>query len=181
MTTARALLRMRSSMSGSLAEVISDVNRQLSRDVEESGHFMTLFYGELDRARLRLRWVNAGHDPGILYDSGSGEFHELKGRGMALGVMDDAEYIESEKEILPGHVLTIGTDGIWEMHNAQGEMFGKDRLKSIIKACSEASAAEIVGNIMTSLEQFHYPLDKEDDVTVVVIKIVDMSAECAYP
>jgi sigma-B regulation protein RsbU (phosphoserine phosphatase) len=180
MTTARALLRMRSSMSGSLAEVISDVNRQLSRDVEESGHFMTLFYGELDRARLRLRWVNAGHDPAILYDSSSDGFLELKGRGIALGVMDDAEYIEAEKDVLPGYILTIGTDGIWEMHNAQGEMFGRDRLKSVIRSCSEASAAEIVENIMTSLEQFRYPLDKEDDVTVVVIKIVDISAGCAH-
>ncbi|MDO9111264.1 MAG: SpoIIE family protein phosphatase, partial [Desulfatirhabdiaceae bacterium] len=62
MTTARALLRMRSSMSGSTAQVVSDVNRQLSRDVEDSGQFMTLFYGELDRASLQLRWVNAGHD-----------------------------------------------------------------------------------------------------------------------
>jgi sigma-B regulation protein RsbU (phosphoserine phosphatase) len=62
MTTARALLRMRSSMSGSTAQVVSDVNRQLSRDVEDSGQFMTLFYSELDRASLQLRWVNAGHD-----------------------------------------------------------------------------------------------------------------------
>lgn len=178
MTTARALLRMRSSISGSLADIISDVNRQLSRDVEESGHFMTLFYGELDRTRLRLRWVNAGHDPAILYDAGSGEFHELKGRGMALGVMDDAAYIEYEKEVRPGNILTIGTDGIWEMHNAKGEMFGKDRLKSVIEACADSSAAEIVENIMTDLEQFHYPLDREDDITVVVIKIVDISTRC---
>ena len=69
MTTARALLRMRSSMSGSAAQVISDVNRQLSWDVEDSGQFMTLFYGELDRASLQLRWVNAGHDPAFLFDT----------------------------------------------------------------------------------------------------------------
>jgi sigma-B regulation protein RsbU (phosphoserine phosphatase) len=80
MTTARALLRMRSSMSGSLAQVISDVNRQLSRDVEDSGQFMTLFYGELDRASLQLRWVNAGHDPALLFDTHTGQFQELKGK-----------------------------------------------------------------------------------------------------
>lgn len=177
MTTARALLRMRSSMSGSAAQVISDVNRQLSRDVEDSGHFMTLFYGELDRASLQLRWVNAGHDPAFLFDTHTRQFQELKGKGMALGVFDDSVYVQSERELLPGQSLIIGTDGIWEMHNSEGEMFGKDRLKDIIRNHAESSAAEIVQNIMNDLEQFHYPLKKEDDVTLVVIKIIHEQAE----
>ncbi|MFH0995708.1 MAG: PP2C family protein-serine/threonine phosphatase [Pseudomonadota bacterium] len=172
MTTARALLRMRSSMSGSVAQVISDVNRQLSRDVEDSGQFMTLFYGELDRASLQLRWVNAGHDPAILLDTHTGQFQELKGKGMALGIFDDAGYVQSEREVQPGQILIIGTDGIWEMHNPDGQMFGKDRLKDIIRNHAESSAAEIVDGIMNALEQFRFPLKKEDDVTLVVVKII---------
>lgn len=179
MTTARALLRMRSSMSGSVAQVVSDVNRQLSRDVEDSGQFMTLFYGELDRASLQLRWVNAGHDPAILFDTHTGQFQELKGKGIALGIFDDAGYIQSERGVLPGQALIIGTDGIWEMHNPEGEMFGKDRLKDIIRSYAESSAAEIVHNIMNDLEQFRYPLEKEDDVTLVVIKIIHEQTGCA--
>jgi serine phosphatase RsbU (regulator of sigma subunit) len=176
MTTARALLRMRSSMSGSPAQVITDVNRQLSRDVEDSGQFMTLFYGELDRTMLQLHWVNAGHDPAFLFDAHSGQFQALKGKGMALGIFDDAGYIQSEMGVLPGQALIIGTDGIWEMHNPEGEMFGKDRLKDIIRNHAESSAAEIVQNIMSALEQFRHPLKKEDDVTLVVIKIVHPQA-----
>ena len=179
MTTARALLRMRSSMSGSTAQVVSDVNHQLSRDVEDSGQFMTLFYAELDRASLQLRWVNAGHDPAFLFDTHTGLFQELKGKGMALGIFDDAGYVQSEMTVLPGQTLIIGTDGIWEMHNPEGEMFGKDRLKSMIRSHAESSAAEIVDNIMNALEQFRFPLEKEDDVTLVVIKIIHPQAKCA--
>jgi sigma-B regulation protein RsbU (phosphoserine phosphatase) len=79
--------------------------------------------------------------------------------------------------VLPGQTLIIGTDGIWEMHNSEGEMFGKDRLKDIIRNHAESSAAEIVQNIMSDLEQFHFPLKKEDDVTLVVIKIIHEQAE----
>ena len=164
-------------MSGSVAQVISDVNRQLSRDVEDSGQFMTLFYGELDRASLQLRWVNAGHDPAFLFDTHTGQFQELKGKGMALGIFDDAGYVQSERDVLPGQILIIGTDGIWEMHNPEGEMFGKDRLKDIIRSHAGFSAAEIVHNIMSTLEQFRYPLKKEDDVTLVVIKIIHEQAD----
>jgi sigma-B regulation protein RsbU (phosphoserine phosphatase) len=179
MTTARALLRMRSSMPGSISQVMSDVNRQLSRDVEDSGQFMTLFYGELDRAQLKLRWVNAGHDPAILFDAHTGQFTELKGKGMALGVFDDAGYVQSERDVIPGQILIIGTDGIWETHNPEGRMFGKNRLKDIIRHGAESAASEIVHNIMRALEQFRLPLEKEDDVTLVVIKIVHMQAGCA--
>ena len=174
MTTARALLRMRSSMPGSLAQVICDVNRQLSRDVEDSGQFMTLFYGQLDRATLKLRWVNAGHDPATLYDLSTGSFQELKGKGMALGVFDDAAYFQSEKNVLPGQILIIGTDGIWEAHNSEGKMFGKERFREVIRNYAGSSAAEIVHHIMGALERFRYPLAKEDDVTIVVIKIMHM-------
>jgi len=174
MTTARALLRMRSSMSGSLAQVISDVNCQLSRDVEDSGHFMTLFFGELDRAQLQLRWVNAGHDPAILFDTHTGQFQELKGRGMALGILDDAGYSQYQKDLLPGQILIIGTDGIWETHHPDGKMFGKGRLRDLIRSHADSSAAEMVQSIMGALEQFRYPLEKEDDVTLVVIRIVHM-------
>jgi phosphoserine phosphatase RsbU/P len=139
---------------------------------------MTLFYGELDRTSLQLRWVNAGHDPAFLFDTHTGRVQELKVKGMALGIFDDAGYVQSERGILPGQALIIGTDGIWEMHNPEGEMFGKDRLKDIIRSYAESSAAEIVHNIMNGLEQFRYPLEKEDDVTLVVIKIIHEQTGC---
>jgi serine phosphatase RsbU (regulator of sigma subunit) len=60
-------------------------------------HFMTLFYGELDRVQLLLRWVNTGHDPAILYDSSTGQFQKMQGHGMALGVLT-ALVIPSMKE-----------------------------------------------------------------------------------
>ncbi len=173
MTTARALLRMRSSMTGDVSHMISDVNRQLCRDVENSGRFMTLFYGEVDRAELCLRWVNAGHDPAFLLEPDSGEIHELKGVGMALGVMSKAPYVQYERQIAPGQILVIGTDGIWETHNPEGEMFGKERLKAVLRNSREASAARIQENIMMAADQFRGLSETEDDKTLVVIKILE--------
>jgi sigma-B regulation protein RsbU (phosphoserine phosphatase) len=86
MATARAFLRQRSDLPGSIARIVSDVNRQLARDVEESGGFMTLFYLVLNAKKHRLSWVRAGHDPAILYDPVADAFEELHGAGVALGV-----------------------------------------------------------------------------------------------
>ncbi|MBA7555807.1 hypothetical protein ES705_48494 [subsurface metagenome] len=171
MTTARASLRQRSSMSGSIARIVSAVNRQLSHDVEETGRFMTLFYGEIDTENKSLRWVNAGHDPGIIYDSSSDTFEELGGRGLPLGVFEDSRYRESHREITPGQIIVIGTDGVWEAHNPKGEMFGKSRLREIIRTHATKPAKQILDAVIMESEQFRNPLSIEDDLTLVVVKV----------
>ena len=74
MATVRSSLRQRASLTGNIAKIISDVNRQLAQDVEDSGQFMTMFFLALDTATRQLEWVRAGHDPGIVYDTGSDSF-----------------------------------------------------------------------------------------------------------
>ncbi len=171
MTTARAFLRQRASMAGNLNQIISDVNRQLSRDVEDSGRFMTLFFCEIDRLNQIIRWVNAGHDPAVTFDPDSGDFEELEGHSLPLGVSEKAAYQESQRKIRPGQIILIGTDGIWESQNARGQMFGKERFHSVIRAYARNSAKEILQAVIAELGKFSYPLEKEDDVTLVVVKV----------
>ncbi len=102
MTTARAFLRQRTSRSGELDQVVSDVNRQLTRDVEDSGRFMTLFICEIDRSNQIIHWVNAGHDPAMIYDREGGKFEELTGNALPLGVSEMTAYQKFDKKINPG-------------------------------------------------------------------------------
>jgi len=177
MASARASLRQRALVSGSIADIVSDVNRQLTSDVEESGRFMTLFCGEIDTQSRRIRWVRAGHDPAIFYDPVTNTFEELKGPGLALGVDADWQYEEQQKTGLKnGPVIVIGTDGIWEAHNAEGDPFGKDRLCEIIRQYASASAQEIVSAFIRAVDRFHKNVVSEDDVTLVVIKVTGQSS-----
>ncbi|MFC1516867.1 SpoIIE family protein phosphatase, partial [Thermodesulfobacteriota bacterium] len=171
MTSARAFIRQRSAMAGSLADIVSDVNVQLARDVEDSGQFMTLFYGEINMAERAFRWTRAGHDPAFVYDSRTNLFEELGGKGVALGISEDEAYEAYERKIAPGQIVVIGTDGIWETHNPEGEMFGKEIFKKVIQDHADRPAGEIIHRVIETLEQFRYPLEKEDDVTLVVIKV----------
>ena len=171
MATARAALHQRWSLSGSIAHILSDVNRQLVRDIEESGHFMTLFCTEIDKQKKCIQWVNAGHDPAILYNRYTDAFDELGGRNPALGIDENVTYKELKRDIVKGQILVIGTDGIWESRNSKGEMFGKDKLKEVIRENAAAPAKGILNSVIKQVEQFSYPLRKEDDVTLTVIKI----------
>jgi sigma-B regulation protein RsbU (phosphoserine phosphatase) len=181
MTTARALLRQRIAMPGSLKEVVSDVNRQLSKDIQDSGQFMTLFCAEFDPAAGKLRWVRAGHDPALYFDSRSRTFEELGGQGAALGVSLETDFEELGRDIQPGHLVVMGTDGIWEARNGEGRMFGKETLQQTVRRHAGESAREIMEAVIAELERFRHPLAKtEDDITLVIVKVSARGADTAH-
>ena len=171
MTTARAFLRQRFSISGNLNQIITDVNRQLSRDVKESGRFMTLFLCEIDCLNKSMHWVNAGHEPAMIFDRQTGKFEELIGGGLPLGVSGSAPYETFQIKIASGQIILIGTDGIWESQNQSGEMFGKDRFKKVIREHAGGSAQQILKATIKTIEDFSQAQQRSDDVTLVVVKV----------
>ncbi len=176
MATTRAFLRQRAALPGSTAAVISDVNAQLARDVADSGSFMSLFYLHIDTRLRTLNWVRAGHDPAVLYDPGSGVLEELGGPGVALGVDEQFQYTEvSRSDYRDGQLILLGTDGIWEARNRRGEEFGREAMYRILKQNSEADASTIVEKITEALSDFQQGDPAEDDVTLVVVKIIPSS------
>jgi serine phosphatase RsbU (regulator of sigma subunit) len=172
MTTARALLRSRSAQPGSMAQILTDVNRHLTLDLQDSGRFMTLFYLMIDPLEGRLQWVRSGHDPAIYYDPARDEFEELRGNGIALGVDPQWSFQEYEKAFtLDGQIIFMGTDGIWETRSPRGKMFGRQSVYKIIREHAAANAADIVAAVIDALDRFRGSSDPEDDVTLVVVKL----------
>jgi sigma-B regulation protein RsbU (phosphoserine phosphatase) len=172
MATVRAFLKSRVKQSGSIAEVISDINRLVAVDASDTGQFMTLFYMEIEPHGNGLHWVRAGHDPALLYDPEDESFKELKGKGIALGVDSGSEYHgQTISGLSQGQVILIGTDGLWEIQNKSGEMFGKQRLKRLIKQNAHLPSDEIVAAIIEGLQSFNDSAKQADDITLVVIKI----------
>jgi sigma-B regulation protein RsbU (phosphoserine phosphatase) len=174
MATVRAFLKSRVTQPGSTAEIITDVNRLVTRDTGETGQFMTLFYAVIDVGDRRLRWVRAGHDPAVFYDPASDKFKELDGEGMALGV--DGKYIYKESGAIgltEGQIILIGTDGLWEAQNESGDMFGKDRIETLIRQHAQTGADMILASIVHAVQEFRGSTKQEDDITLMVIKVVD--------
>jgi sigma-B regulation protein RsbU (phosphoserine phosphatase) len=171
MTTARALLRMRVDFGGSPAEVITDLNRLLAFDVQDSGSFMTLIYLRLNSAEKTITWVRAGHEPGLCYMPETNEFVELRGRGLTLGIFDDIKYDEYTTSALhPGTIVILGTDGIYETRDTKGNFFGRERLKEIVRKNANRPTLSIVEECLREVQAFRGGQPREDDETLVVIK-----------
>jgi len=171
MTTARAFLRSRAIQPGDLGQVVTDVNRLLAVDTSQAGNFMTLVLMLVDGMKGEIRWVRAGHEPALLYDPATDSFTELMGGGIALGVDETWTFEEQRQDgWKAGQVIVISTDGIWESVNPQGEMFGKERLREIVRGTHVSTAQELLAAITDAVDRFREDLPRQDDFTLVVIK-----------
>lgn len=171
MATARALLHQRASFPGCIDCDLSDINRHLYQDIGESGRFMTLFYCEFDTRGKSVHWVRAGHDPAIVYNPHTDVFDELYGQGVALGVFEDVDYIENQHGLRPGQIYAFGTDGLWETRNIKGELFGKERLREIVRSQADKSAKDMKKAVLEAVQNYRGSQKQEDDITLVIVKV----------
>lgn len=172
MATARSFLRAEMLKEKGLGKKVARVNDLLIRDTYASGRFMTLLLLELDRQTGTASWVRAGHDPAIVYDFEKDEFSELMGQGMALGMMDGQDFEVNTYELgASGQIIFLGTDGIWEAHDRDRQMFGKERLLEVIRENRHEDAGTIADKVLARVYEFLDGHVREDDITMVVLKV----------
>jgi sigma-B regulation protein RsbU (phosphoserine phosphatase) len=133
---------------------------------------MTLFLLELFKDGT-MEWVRAGHDPGLLFTPGRDRFDELRGEGLPLGVVPDADFTVGRGKAAPGQVAVIGTDGIWEAVSPSGEMFGKDRFRALVREHADENAAALVRTVNhQAVTVFRGTAPQRDDMTLAVVRWV---------
>ena len=174
MASGRSALRSQVEHRGEgLGELFARVNKHLVRDTG-GRRFMTLFYGVLDGPRRSLRWISGGHDPAILLRRRRGTFEELsEGGGVPLGLIREAVYEPGGPVTLErGDLVMVETDGIWEARRGDGEPFGKERLRAVLAAQADASAAAICEAVVADVHDFRAGRAQDDDITLVVVKVL---------
>jgi sigma-B regulation protein RsbU (phosphoserine phosphatase) len=172
MTTTRALLRAGSRDYTRPEGWLRQVNTQLVRDIGDTGRFVSIFFCEIDPRRRILRWVRAGHEPALLYDPETDRFTELGGEGTALGIEEAAVLAPQEREgWSAGTVLVLVTDGVRETRDAQGAMFGGERLRQTVRACARQPAAAVRDAVLVACDAFRQTAPRHDDLTVVAVKL----------
>lgn len=172
MTSARAYIRALTGYGRPLVEVVGKVNRLVTHDCMNTGHFITMLTAICDTEKMEVRWIRAGHDPGLLYNPATDEFRELIGPGMALGVDPDFLFKENVTPVESGQILTLYTDGIWEAHSPAGAQFGKDSIRQLIRDNWDKPASEIVDRIHSAVGEHCEEQPLEDDCTIIVIKFL---------
>lgn len=163
-------LSAESSTEQTLDRLVERMNQTICR-LSPDHNFITFFCGAIDDDGV-LSYVDAGH--GLLrFIKANGELGVLgEKRGIALGIMDDAKYLERKLPMEPGDVLALYTDGVTEAGNQEGELLGEQPVGETIEACRSEGAAEIVEAIRGRVEAFCGEQPLGDDLTLLVLKYV---------
>ena len=172
MASARSALRTRLRLAESLGDLLEDVNATLVEDIP-MGRFMTLLIMRIETDRSGFHWASAGHDPPIIYDPGTDSFSEPDGGGVPLGVVEGETFEEYRSPLHgQGTIVVTATDGVWETIAPDGEFYGKDRLRDLIREHRDRTANEIMEAVIQDTNRFRGNDRAADDVTMVVFKLV---------
>jgi sigma-B regulation protein RsbU (phosphoserine phosphatase) len=170
MATVRAALRTSALSDQRLADLMTRTNQVLAVD-NRLNRFVTLSLLLIDADTRTVRWASAGHDPAVVYDPHNGASRKLEGGDVPLGVMADTQYEEFTTDALaPDSVIIIGTDGVWEMANEQGQQYGKERMERLVREHHAMPAAQIAAALEDDLAAFRGAQSPADDVTFVIVK-----------
>jgi sigma-B regulation protein RsbU (phosphoserine phosphatase) len=164
-------LRLRAKELNGPAAILKDLDRVL-KQVTRPSTFVTIFYARINHARRTLEYACGGHNPPLLLRPGTGESWMLSEAGPIVGILPDAEYFDTAVPLQQGDVLAMYTDGVSEQENAAQEQFSVDRLKIVVMKDETATAEAIVNVVTDAVAEWAGSTEQEDDLTVVVAKIL---------
>jgi phosphoserine phosphatase RsbU/P len=168
MATFRAALRAQRVKDVPLDAIAGRLNSILL-DSMDSSRFVTAFYGLLEPRTGVIGFANCGHNPPLLLRTG-GPCELLTSGGPALGMWRGVTFAPGAASMGPGDVLVLYTDGVVEVMNAAGEMFGTDRLEDVIRRRRGGASRDIVAAVVDATRAFAGRAGYDDDFTLVVIR-----------
>jgi phosphoserine phosphatase RsbU/P len=151
-----------------LPRLLRSVNTLFHKNTE-TDHYATMFFSLYDDANRTLRYVNCGHNPPVLLRA-TGVVERLDATATVLGLFEKWECRVAERQLVPGDVLLIYTDGISEAAPSQdAEEFGDDRLIAMLEALRRKCACEILDGIIAEVQRFSRS-EQADDMTLIVAR-----------
>ncbi len=168
MSATAAAMRLEAHHGRNMLEQVERLNAGIL-SVSDSDRFVTLLVAEIDAQKRRLRYVNCGHNPALLFRAKTGALSLLNSSCPPIGLSPE-EFCElTSEEPMVGDVLVFYTDGVTEAENRLAEEFALERLSEVVRRGSSLSARELMIDIYNSAADFCGD-NFNDDVTILVTK-----------
>ncbi|MCR4837309.1 MAG: PP2C family protein-serine/threonine phosphatase [Eubacterium sp.] len=168
MVTAMTLIRTRTMLGGSPAEILGSVNNRLCEG-NESGFFVTVWLAILDLKTGQGVAANAGHEhPALRRKDGSFELVKYR-HSPAVATMEGMRFQEHTFQLEPGDRLYVYTDGVTEATDTKEELFGEERLLAALNRHPEANLTEMLEGVKQEIDAFVGEAEQFDDITMLAV------------
>jgi sigma-B regulation protein RsbU (phosphoserine phosphatase) len=141
-------------------------------NVTRGDKFVTLFLAHVRSHDGEIDYINAGHNPPLLYRKGGRE--ELREGTIPIGIIDLPTVGQGTVQFSPGDMLFLYTDGLVEQHNSKGEMLGEERIYAKVDELLNEDAQSIVEGLASMYKEFTGDTIRDDDVTMMAVRFSEL-------
>ena len=176
MMTAKTVIKSLAESGLPPAEVFTLANEKLCEG-NEAEMFVTAWLGYLDLKTGVVHVANAGHNPPVLIRDGKADYVILKPSLMLAG-MDGVRYKEQTVQLQKGDILYLYTDGVTEAMNTAEELYGEDRLQSLLSfgenypepSADNGIVEPVCSMVSEDLAKYTAGAEQSDDITMLCIR-----------
>ncbi|MGB3533490.1 MAG: SpoIIE family protein phosphatase [Microcoleaceae cyanobacterium] len=154
----------------------SDVLRALNTTFQmtyQNDKYFTIWYGVYNRVTRHLVYASGGHPPAILLSGNPSQrsiVQRLKTPGMPVGMFLDAEYTDDSCYIEQSSNLYIFSDGVYEIHQPNGLIFGLDAFVDLLIDSAPDSNGGQLDTVLESVKLINSGHAFDDDFSLLKIK-----------
>ena len=168
MMQSKTLLKSCAESGMSVETVLTTANEKLCEG-NDAGMFVTAWMGLLNVKTGHVTFANAGHNPPLVKQAdGSFVYHKTR-PGFVLAGMEGIRYRKFELQLEPGDTIYLYTDGVTEATNAQEELYGDNRLLTLLNNTS-ADAEGICQAVKADVDRFVGDAEQFDDITMLCLR-----------
>ncbi len=150
-------------------EILRHMNENMVSAIPE-GRFVAASVAVLNIKTSKLKIACGGQPQPIIWRAEKNEVEIVQIRGLAVGMLEEAQYKVFETELAKGDKLILSTDGVTETRNMDGEMIKIDRLAEFV---SDAKGLHIQDSIkLIKDKQYAWANGRiiKDDITIIGVE-----------
>ena len=167
MAASQAAIRFAANESSDVVEICQSANNRICRQ-NPMGLFVTVFVSCVNLDSGEVTYVSAGHEPPYLLNNGNRSTVSGTG-GIAMGVLDGINYTANVIKMQPGEILFCYTDGLTDMVNLRGEIYGKERLEQALDDAEDSDPEQVLDSVWNNICEFSHGAAAADDRTCLVL------------
>lgn len=135
--------------------------------------FATAIFAKYNADQRAISLANAGHPGPLLYRKSTAALEPLTEGGNPIGLFPDAEVVEATITLAPGDLLLLYTNGLINLPNHHGELFGLDRLQEAFLKSAAEGASTARDAILERINEFGGEVPLGDDITFILLEALD--------
>ena len=160
-------------------EIVTLAHADMVRQLIDLDSFVTVSYARFDLERRHLDLVDCGHTGMMVARGGTGPIEILHGNNLPLGIREGEIFDQIAVTFEPGDLFLFYSDGITEMRNPAGELFGEERLSECVRINGALEPEALVEVIRKAAVAFAESNRLTDDLTCVAVKVGEVQAPLA--